>query len=412
MGFNQLLSVSSTDGSSTTFAYDGNGNQVGKTDSGGLTQYVYDLDNRLRGVALAGGGGNAFEYDAKGLRTKKTDSGGTRSFLLDGLSVVAEYQGGSRSAFYTQSLARIDEVLSVVNSQGKYWYESDALGSTYALTSRGGAAVARTGYDAFGAITASLGSVSQPWGYTGRPHDPDFGGLDHRQREDFGAIGRWNRPDPTGMSEGPNRYAYVRDQPTRAVDPEGLTLYSFEASTESLLDENLTTVAVAIGSADIGAALDNLEAHHYNIPSVFWLVDAVVSFGVIKQPGLPRIRRGITVFPQTCPNGGQSRQHAGHPPGSVWSVIDKAAIAVSRKYLAAGMVVYDEEIVAHELGHAAGLAFWGYIADLGDDDQLSIGDELSCQQQWQAHVAMAGDPIRGALTWQGCSHMPGWPSSP
>jgi RHS repeat-associated protein len=220
-GFNQLTAVSSTDGSSTTFAYDGNGNQVGRTDASGLTQYVYDLDNRLRGIALAGGGSNAFEYDANGLRTKKVDSTGTRSFLLDGLSVAAEYQAGSRSAFYAQSLARIDEVLSVVNGSGKYWYEADALGSTYALTSRGGVAVARTSYDAFGVVTASTGAIAQPFAFTGLQQDLGSEVLYGRQRYAEPRIGRWTSPDPAGFVDGPNRFLYVLNNPTNNVDRSG-----------------------------------------------------------------------------------------------------------------------------------------------------------------------------------------------
>ena len=46
-GFNQLLSVTGTDGTSTTFGYDRNRKQVTKTDASGLTQYAYNQDNRL-----------------------------------------------------------------------------------------------------------------------------------------------------------------------------------------------------------------------------------------------------------------------------------------------------------------------------------------------------------------------------
>lgn len=50
------------------------------------------------------------------------------------MSVVAQYgTDGARQAWYTQSLARIDEVLNVVNGTGKFWYQADALGSVYAL---------------------------------------------------------------------------------------------------------------------------------------------------------------------------------------------------------------------------------------------------------------------------------------
>ena len=154
--FNQLVSVVGNDGSTTSFGYDLNGNQTSKTEtpasgSARLTRYVYDHDNRLRGIVLPSGVANAFEYDANGLRVKKTDSSGTSSFLLDGLSIIGQYApDGSRQAWYTQSLARIDEVLSVVNASGKYWYQADALGSVYALTTSTGSVQARGGYDVFG----------------------------------------------------------------------------------------------------------------------------------------------------------------------------------------------------------------------------------------------------------------------
>ncbi len=222
-GFNQLTSVASSDGSAaTTFWYDGNGNQVRKTDASGLTQYVYNQDNRLAGIGLPNGGSNAFEYDANGLRTKKTDSSGTTRYLLDGLSVIAQYApDGARQAWYTQSLARIDEVLSVVNGQGKYWYQADALGSTYALADNAGNVTARGGYDVFGAPVAVSGSVGQPFGFTGREHDLDSGLVYARARYLNVAAARWDRADPMGFVDGTNVYSYVNENPARFVDPTG-----------------------------------------------------------------------------------------------------------------------------------------------------------------------------------------------
>ena len=74
------------------------------------------------------------------------------------MSVIAQYApDGQRQAWYTQSLARIDEVLNVVNGSGKHWYQADALGSVYALTSAAGDVRARGGYDVFGAPVAEFG---------------------------------------------------------------------------------------------------------------------------------------------------------------------------------------------------------------------------------------------------------------
>ena len=259
-GFNQLTGVNSGDGTTTSFGYDPNGNQVRKTDAAGITQYVYNQDNRLVGIALPNGGSNAFEYDANGLRTSKTDSAGTSSHLLDGLSVVAQYAlGGTRQAWYTQSLARIDEVLSVVNSTGKYWYQADALGSVYELTTSTGAVQARGGYDVFGAPVAVSGTaVGQPFGFTGREHETDSGLVYARARYLKPATGRWDRPDPLGMADGPNRFAYVAGSPTLRVDPRGFFSTSIheaitrEAFTGVLTDWNWYRQRARISSGERG----------------------------------------------------------------------------------------------------------------------------------------------------------------
>jgi hypothetical protein len=78
----------------------------------------------------------------------------TTRYLLDGLSVIAQYApDGQRQAWYTQSLARIDEVLNVANESGKLWYQADALGSVYGLTNQAGVLVGNQNYDVFGAPT-------------------------------------------------------------------------------------------------------------------------------------------------------------------------------------------------------------------------------------------------------------------
>jgi RHS repeat-associated protein len=223
--FNQLMTVTPGDGSTaTTFGYDGNGNQTSKTDASGLTQYVYNQDNRLVGISLPGGDANAFEYDANGLRTKKTDSSGTTRYLLDGLSVIAQYApSGDRQAWYTQSLARIDEVLNVANDSGKLWYQADALGSVYGLTNQAGALVGSQSYDVFGAPTpAPTGPAGQPFGFTGREHELDSGLVYARARYLNPATGQWDRADPLGQTAGPNYYAYADGRVTIARDPMGL----------------------------------------------------------------------------------------------------------------------------------------------------------------------------------------------
>jgi RHS repeat-associated protein len=154
-------------------------------------------------------------------RTGDPQSARTTRYLLDGLSVIAQYApDDSRQAWYTQSLARIDEVLNVVNEGGKQWYQADALGSVYALTNQAGALVGNQNYDVFGAPTpAPTGPAGQPFGFTGREHELDSGLVYARARYLNPAVGRWDRPDPLGMIDGPNVFAYARNNPVAFADP-------------------------------------------------------------------------------------------------------------------------------------------------------------------------------------------------
>jgi len=151
-------------------------------------------------------------------------STGTTRYLLDGLSVIAQYApSGSRQALYVQSLTRIDEVLSVTNSTGKYWYQTDALGSVYTLTTSTGAVQARGGYDVFGEPVALSGTaVGQPFGFTGREHEADSGLVYSRERFLDPGTGRFSRVDPLHFLAGPNFYAYASFAVTAAPDPMGL----------------------------------------------------------------------------------------------------------------------------------------------------------------------------------------------
>jgi RHS repeat-associated protein len=137
--------------------------------------------------------------------------------------VVAQYSaGGQRQYWYTQSLARIDEVLNVVSDGGKQWYQADALGSIYDLTNSSGVLIGNQNYDVFGAPTpAPSGPAGQPFGFTGREHELDSGLVYARARYLNPAVGAWTQPDRLGMIDGPNRFGYVAQRPTVLIDPSG-----------------------------------------------------------------------------------------------------------------------------------------------------------------------------------------------
>jgi len=114
---------------------------------------------------------------------------------------------------------RIDEIIS--DSRG-YSYHVDGLGSTVNLTDANGNEAASYSYDAFGNLTSSTGSVTNPWLYTGRYLDSESGLYYYRNRYYDPRIGRFITRDPLGLADSPNPYLYVLNNPVNLIDPLGL----------------------------------------------------------------------------------------------------------------------------------------------------------------------------------------------
>jgi RHS repeat-associated protein len=78
-------------------------------------------------------------------------------------------------------------------------------------------------FDAWGNKTASSGEAIPRYGFQGRePTDAAIGLIYFRNRYYDPEIGRFVSRDPSGMPDGVNRYAFVRNNPVNYVDPLGL----------------------------------------------------------------------------------------------------------------------------------------------------------------------------------------------
>ena len=98
------------------------------------------------------------------------------------------------------------------------YYLYDGLGSTTDLIDGSGTSIDSYGYDVFGAIRTQSGSSSNYWLFTGEQRDGT--GLQYlRARYYDPETGRFITQDPLPFV---NRYAYVRNNPVRYVDPYGL----------------------------------------------------------------------------------------------------------------------------------------------------------------------------------------------
>lgn len=102
------------------------------------------------------------------------------------------------------------------------YYEADGLGSVTSLTSSAGALAQTYTFDSFGNQTASSGSLTNPFRFTGRELDSETNLYYFRARYVDQSTGRFLSEDPLSFDGGNNSYTYTRNSPIGFKDPLGL----------------------------------------------------------------------------------------------------------------------------------------------------------------------------------------------
>ncbi len=199
--------------------YDANGNTLGD----GSKTYSWDFENRLISATVPGTGITTFRYDPFGRRIQKSGPLGTTNYLYDGANLLQEIDNsGNVLARYTQGVY-VDEPLSELRSGITSYYEEDGLGSVTSLSSSTGGIANSYTYDSFGKLTASSGTIPNPFQYTAREFDQETGAYYYRARYYDQNVGRFISEDPIGLKGGPNFYDYVSNDPVNLIDPRGLS---------------------------------------------------------------------------------------------------------------------------------------------------------------------------------------------
>jgi RHS repeat-associated protein len=167
--------------------------------------------------------GDSFKYDPFGRRIYKSSANGTSIYAYDGDNLVEETNSsGAAVARYSQGL-NIDEPLAMLRSSATSFYDADGLGTITSLTNTVGALAETYTFDSFGKQTASSGSLTNPFQYTGREFDPETSLYYYRARYYDPSTGRFLSEDPTGSDGGADFYRYVHNHPTTLSDPMGLS---------------------------------------------------------------------------------------------------------------------------------------------------------------------------------------------
>ena len=218
-GYNYNASNQLTSTSSGSYTYDANGNTL--TDAQGRS-FTWDFENRLTQVVNPGVGTTTFRYDPFGRRIQKSGPLGTTNYLYDGHKLIEELDNsGNVLARYTQG-AGVDRPLAESRSGVTSYYDQGGLDSVSSLSNSSGALANTYVFDSFGQTTASTGTLTNPFQYTGREFDSETGVYFYRARYYDAKTGRFISEDPSGFEGGMDFYAYTGNNPATLTDPFGL----------------------------------------------------------------------------------------------------------------------------------------------------------------------------------------------
>jgi len=179
------LVQASVNGKTVTYAYDGMGRQIARTNSTGTWQYLYgNLGQPFQLTAMRDPAGSLtyFHYDNSG-----------HLFAMD--------KGGTT-----------------------YYVGADQVGTPKVVTDATGAIVKLLEFDSYGAWTLdSNADFVLPVGFAGGVIDTDTQLVRFGYRDYEPGTGRWTAKDPIFFEGGQgNLYVYVQNNPVNLIDPDGL----------------------------------------------------------------------------------------------------------------------------------------------------------------------------------------------
>jgi len=268
-----------------TYEYDLNGNRIRKTESGVITTYAYDDENRLRQITK-GTTTVTYSYDPFGRRIQKNVKGTITQYVYDNEDIVIECAtNGTLKARYTHGPG-MDEPLALQKGTTNYYYHADGLGSIVALTNTKGVSAQLYRYDAFGRLTQS-GSVVQPYTYTAREYDSETGLYYYRARYYDPKAGRFITKDPISFNGGDvNLYAYVGNDPVNWGDPWGLKKCCNQKDLQNCIKSNCPNVPQAPPGENVDDNIEN-ASKHFQQNDTLWFYNQVKNKGPwdYKQQG-------------------------------------------------------------------------------------------------------------------------------
>lgn len=224
-----------------TLEYDANGNLVMRTDAtGGQRRITWNADNRPERFTGGGTEDITMRYDPSGARVVKQVGRDTARFwgrLLEATpdkKLVKYYFAGEKlvaKRIVKEGTDKKDKDKKETSKANVFWYHTDALRSTRAVTDEKGVVTSRMNYRPFGEeepVVSGPGrpaQVGEPISFTGHYGDTETGLVFMNARYYDPKLARFISADtvvPDALDpQALNRYSYVRNTPTLYSDPTG-----------------------------------------------------------------------------------------------------------------------------------------------------------------------------------------------
>jgi RHS repeat-associated protein len=237
-----------------------------------LMQWDYrdQLQMSAQQVVRDGAAGRTwYVYDASGQRIRKvTELCGTAEagaapapwkerLYLDGCEIYREYAGHGEAAAVSlerETLHIMDDKqrIAMVETRSKgdddsplqliRYQFNNHLGSSSIELDPHARIISYEEYSPYGSTTyqalRSRSETPKRYRYTGKERDEENGLYYHGARYCASWLARWLSPDPQGITDGTNLYAYARNNPIAYTDPTGLEC---DPETQSCVDPEAST---------------------------------------------------------------------------------------------------------------------------------------------------------------------------
>ena len=210
----------------TAYEYDDNGNMTKKTDGGVVTNFIYNVEDRL--IEVRDGSDSliaSYYYDQFGRRLWKEVGGVRTYFLYADEGLIGEYDGTGgeiKSYGYAPGATWTTDPLFMKEGNAYYFYHNDHLGTPQKMTGVNGGVVWSATYSSFGEANVEVQTVKNNLRFPGQYYDNETGLHYNYFRFYDSKLGRYLREDPIGLEGGVNFYVFVFENPINFIDPSGL----------------------------------------------------------------------------------------------------------------------------------------------------------------------------------------------